>query len=212
VERLSAQDALAAMGYAPGQAPGWLVAKVEAAVDPVRRAARPASASRRAPVCVADGRILVGEGGILDSALLRRVLTPCTHVIAFVATLGPKVDRLVGEAEDLLDAYVLDTLSVCAAEAVAEAAEVDLAADLTPGEGVTLRYSPGYCDWPLEGQALVFDLLGRESAGVRLSASFLMQPRKSLTGIVGVGPDALVSPVENACAFCHKEDCDNRRS
>ena len=49
----------------------------------------------------------------------------------------------------------------------------------------TLRYSPGYGDWALTGQADVFAFLNQCQGKIQLSDNFLMNPVKSITAIIG---------------------------
>jgi cobalamin-dependent methionine synthase I len=81
------------------------------------------------------------------------------------------------------------------------------------GKGVTLRFSPGYCDWPISEQKKVFELVQADMIGVSLNESFLMNPRKSVSGLFGITeePSQTVSGY-NPCVHCNKRDCFSRRS
>ena len=57
-------------------------------------------------------------------------------------------------------------------------------------EGSTRRvlpYSPGYCGWHVSGQRKLFDFLRPEEIGMTLNASCLMQPLKSVSGVLVAG-------------------------
>jgi hypothetical protein len=64
----------------------------------------------------------------------------------------------------------------------------------------TLRFSPGYADFILENQQGIFRLIGPERIGLSLNPSFLMQPLKSITALIGIGPD--VNTEEYPCKLC----------
>ncbi|GAH91002.1 unnamed protein product, partial [marine sediment metagenome] len=49
------------------------------------------------------------------------------------------------------------------------------------------RLSPGYCDWKIDQQKMVFRAMKDDSAGVRLTEECLMLPQKSISGIIGIG-------------------------
>jgi hypothetical protein len=60
-------------------------------------------------------------------------------------------------------------------------------------------------DWTVqEGQPQIFHLLQDESLEVSLSDSYIMQPRKALTLVVGAGPD--LDMVGRTCDYCNLRD------
>ena len=68
----------------------------------------------------------------------------------------------------------------------------------------TLRYSPGYCGWHVSGQRKLFRYLVPEDAGISLRESCLMQPLKSISGVIITGRRAIFD-FENTFDFC--EEC-----
>ena len=207
-------EILEILGYPANLAPGRVRTWVREGLESVRERARPAAACRRVPIELSGGRILVDGRLPLESKMLKRVFRPCSHALVFIATLGPGVDGLIaGTGEGRVsEAFVLDAIASRMAEGVADEVERELTGALAPGEGATLRYSPGYCDWPVDGQRMVFSILDGSSIGVSLTGHCLMQPRKSLSGIIGVGPRDQVAQTGNACSFCKRKDCEHRRS
>jgi cobalamin-dependent methionine synthase I len=128
-----------------------------------------------------------------------------------VCTIGPaleaEVTRLSGEGE-MLKAVVLDAIGSVAAEAAAACVEARIAAEAArEGLKISCRASPGYGDWDVREQASIFRLLPAERIGVRLSETFMMSPRKSVSFAVHVAaePDRLRS--ENSCENCDRMDC-----
>jgi len=77
------------------------------------------------------------------------------------------------------------------------------------GKTVTLRFSPGYCDWPLTEQKKLFSLFEPEDITVQLLDSFLMQPVKSISGVFGIVPQE--SAPYNPCRYCDDRACKARR-
>jgi cobalamin-dependent methionine synthase I len=81
-------------------------------------------------------------------------------------------------------------------------------------KSVTLRFSPGYCDWPIMDQKKIFEMLNTLQDQVQLTETCLMKPRKSISGIFGVlpsnGKDS--NPPYNPCLYCGKRDCIARRN
>ncbi len=71
-------------------------------------------------------------------------------------------------------------------------------------ESGALRYSPGYCGWDVSGQRRLFDYLVPEEIGITLRDSFLMQPLKSISGVIIAGHQEIFD-FENTFGFC--EEC-----
>lgn len=67
------------------------------------------------------------------------------------------------------------------------------------------RYSPGYCEWSVAEQAYLFDLLPDNFCGISLSDSFLMDPIKSVSGIIGIG--AGLKQKGYQCHWCTDKNC-----
>jgi hypothetical protein len=76
------------------------------------------------------------------------------------------------------------------------------------GWSSTNRYSPGYCDWHVAEQHSLFSLLPEGFCGITLTPSALMVPIKSISGIIGLGPD--VQRGEYQCSICELKDCFRR--
>jgi hypothetical protein len=72
------------------------------------------------------------------------------------------------------------------------------------------RLGPGLNGIALESQALLFDLLGGESAGVHLNEAFIMQPAKSISGFVVYSDTAQRKPSGSKCLQCEMKHCQFR--
>ncbi len=75
-----------------------------------------------------------------------------------------------------------------------------------------LRYSPGYCGWNLTGQRALFAALGPEEIGIRLTESCLMEPIKSISGVMVIGPAEIHKFTDDYsfCSACPTHDCRRR--
>jgi hypothetical protein len=70
-----------------------------------------------------------------------------------------------------------------------------------PAGSVFLRYSPGYCGWDITGQRQLFQALRPEEVGITLRESCLMEPLKSISGVlVAARPEA--HRFDNTYPFC----------
>jgi hypothetical protein len=163
---------------------------------------------------VANGEIRLQGGQSFKSGSLSKALKDCHTLICFIATIGGGIDReitrLVGENRSSA-AYVLDCMGSVAAENVVEGFHHRMRARCASlDQGVSYRFSPGYCDWPITEQKNLFGLFDSERIGVTLLDSCLMWPRKSISGVFGIYTDAQKSPY-NPCQDCPKKNCNTRR-
>ena len=151
------------------------------------------------------------EGSVtFESEVIARLLEQCEQAAVFALTIGHHLEGTVRQlAEDgrILQAAVLDAIGSVAVESMADFMQ-DRVRKVANTKGLTnsQRFSPGYCDWEVVQQKMVFQALGSESAGVRLNEECLMLPRKSMSGIIGIGPLEVES--YNPCKPCDKrENC-----
>ena len=97
-----------------------------------------------------------------------------------------------------------------ATEKLADSVESQIS-EVANNQGLTItrRFSPGYCDWNVKQQKMVFQAMRGDCAGVSLTDSCLMIPRKSISGIIGIGPSEITK--YNPCKTCDEYDCVGRR-
>ena len=157
----------------------------------VAAAARPAHCSLAVPVARGEGSYCVGPLR-LESAALLRELEGCGEAFLFCATLGAGVDALLRRygaksAADLVMGQAAATAlleSYCdgCCEALAESVRRE-----GRGDGLSMRFSPGYGDLPLDVQRPLFAALDvPRKIGVSLTDSLLMAPSKSVSAIIGI--------------------------
>jgi hypothetical protein len=165
------------------------------------------------------GGFELSNGVRFKSPKLAKSLARAEQVFCFVATVGAALEMEVQrrmQQRRYADAYVLDAMGSMSAESIVEQFYRRTARNLAEsGRGVTLRFSPGYCDWPLDQQRPLFALFSdHPPLGVKLSSSCLMSPCKSVSGLFGVLPPGIpgVHPTYNPCATCGKHNCIARRS
>ena len=180
--------------------------KLEAVPTPVRQAAQamatlaeslvePEGRLWRARVrrVEPEGAVLVGDGVAFQSRALARLLRSATEAIAVLLTIGPRLETRAREMmaeEQFLEALLLDTAGWVAIDALAKALRRDLSADAkAQGSRLTHRMAPGYADWGLEQQQVLFSAFGQEALPIRLTEACVMLPQKSISGIYGLIPE-----------------------
>ena len=136
-------------------------------------------------------------------------------LMVFVATAGPNVEALASElmaSGEELPAMIVNAVGAERAEA-AESAAIRRVHDQvrTIDFAPTLPYSPGYCGMALTEQQKLFRVFDGITAGVRLTESYLMQPIKSVSGLVGLAPANIVEANVSPCDRCELHSCNMRR-
>ncbi len=126
----------------------------------------------------------------LRSSDLAKNLRGCTAVVAFGATVGLSVDRMITKYGVLRPAKALFMQSLGAerVEALCDAFCQGLREE-KEREGLALhpRFSPGYGDCPLSLQKdLIRVLDAPKRIGLTVNESLLLSPAKSVTALVGI--------------------------
>jgi hypothetical protein len=143
-------------------------------------------------------------GGELRGAAIAKQLAGSGFVLLAVTTLGEKLDQRIAEItqQDLLSGMALDGFGTAALETLTSAAHRCFA-DLAAQEGLraTMPLHPGMRGWELrQGQEQIFRLLDAFIIGVALGPSFLMEPPKSMSMVVGLGGN--VNTRGRSCGMC----------
>ena len=163
---------------------------------------------------VRGSRVFIEGSVTFRSNIIAQLLEQCQKVAVFVLTVGGRLGEVVRQlSEDglMVQAAVLDAIGSDAAETLAHVVQDIVAKEAeAEGLGISLRFSPGYCDWNISQQKMVFWAVNGNSMGIRLTEEYLMIPRKSISGIIGIGPCDDVASY-NPCETCKKLDCMGRR-
>ncbi len=164
--------------------------------------------------------IFSGVGLNAHEAPLSGIFPQATGLALFAATLGApvsaEISRLFAHNDPALG-YMLDAVSSAAADRLADLMGERFRDRIAGREesaeaGAVLAYSPGYCGWHITAQRRLFAFLRPESIGITLSESCLMQPLKSVSGVLVAGPASLhrFRPVFSFCADCRTHECVDR--
>jgi hypothetical protein len=180
-----------------------------------RRLMAPRAVARWARVTARDANGLVMEGEPLAIPRIGALWGGVEHVAAAVCTIGAALEQRVSalwEARELPLASMLDSVGSGAVESLAEYINDLLCQQGLPALRVTNRISPGYADWDVAEQQRLFRVCPGEAIGVVLNAASVMTPGKSISLLVGAGPDARVDHYFSQCARCWLRDCAYRRA
>lgn len=133
--------------------------------------------------------ILQGTSGSIYSKDLVKLLTNSNRCVLMAATLGMEVDKQINlkQKVDMLEAVILDACASVLIDQVCDEAESAIIEVLKENEFLTMRFSPGYGDVPLEASSDLIDILqGTKRIGLSLTKSHMLVPTKSVTAIIGI--------------------------
>lgn len=203
---LSATDVLHGQGIDVDRARPALLASAEEVIGEASDLLEPAAVLHVLAVQDFHHQSIELEGGAsFEGPLVARALAGAEQVALAVCTIGLRLEERVQEilADDPMRSMALDGAGVAALSRVSDAviAEVrDIAVEYELGSG--MRAQPGQEGWSIWQQKVLFEVLPVDEIGVRLTDSCLMIPRKSVSFVIGMGPD--MRPDAVACDFCSK--------
>jgi hypothetical protein len=205
-------DVAGALGYASAPCPDPVQAGIReilASEDDVWSIEGGCLLHPRATLAAAGDQLCVDQVAFDVGRVVAGQLSRSTGIAVFLCTAGYGIQKLsqrLMSAGDPFTAFVADTVGSLVVERAMDRVQDALAAALLPhGLRVTNRYSPGYCGWKVDEQQKLFRLLPPGFCGVSLSDSSLMQPTKSVSGVIGVGATVRRNPY--TCNLCEMEHC-----
>lgn len=173
-----------------------------------QRVARPKAAYGAAYLTGRDEAGVEVDGVRLQSRVVAINLERAHRVFPYLVTCGVEVDAWAHTQEDILYQFWAEAIKESALAAAQHALRAHLDALYRPGRVSSMN--PGsLADWPLPQQRPFFALLGpaAPAIGVELSASHLMTPNKSVSGLFFPTAEDWAS-----CQLCPREGCPNRRA
>lgn len=197
-------------GKARTQEPALRRAAQEAAEMAMRLVEPAAVYDESVVVRVPDGAVLLRqESGQAQLTVGPRatLLEPAQRLVAAVWTIGAALEERVRDlmaTGNMLLAFMLDTAGVMCLGEVGEAvwaAAQERAAAL--GWGIGPALSPGSLEgWPVEGQRELCALLPLGEIGVSLSPYCVLEPFKSASAVIGMGPGYESTHADAMCDYC----------
>lgn len=199
------QDLLLSLGVQKGQRVRARVEQqVQLALDLFQQLATPIAV-------VADtkkeafARIYAGQGRNEPATPLSEVFPRADKLALFALTVGPdlvqRIATLFSQGDFALGAF-LDAAGSIGSELCVQWLERNYYDQKEPAQRA-LCYSPGYCGWHVSGQHALFAALSPEPHGIRLRQSSLMEPLKSVSGVLILGP-RVIHRIESNYPFCRQ--------
>jgi hypothetical protein len=154
------------------------------------------------------------NGSVLKSQVLADMFRNSFEIVFYVATLYGY--EAADEAEDnMFNKLFLDNWGTAFVECADSWLGKVIARDLEEEEVyATHSFSPGQMDLPMELQTPIFELLMPEEIGVTLNHRFMMHPKKTVSGFIGLKLEkdenrirpCEICPRRETCPSVHVED------
>jgi hypothetical protein len=211
-------EVLRFQGYQKGVdvPPAEVLAIFEEALGLGQRLMSPRVVYRSVDVTDRAADLIEAGGERLHIPQIGRLWGRIDAVGAGICTVGEAIEtrvRVLFEAREFPLAVMLDSVGSAAAESLAEYANDLLCqAGIREGLKVTNRISPGYAGWDTAEQERLFRLCPGHPIGVSLNEACFMTPGKTISWLVGAGPEARVDHYFTQCRRCWMRECAYRRA
>jgi hypothetical protein len=194
----SREDILKAQGIAKGTDPSEKILKLlEDSMTWFELLSEPTAIIQK--ICMEEFyKVFAGNGKNAKDTPLKKIVPQASALALGAATLGQPISRKITDLfarNDFALASMLDSAASIGADNCGRFMEEVLRRELQRKfpEQVNLTvllYSPGYCGWHISGQEALFQSLQPGNIGIQLNGSFLMDPLKSISGLLVAGePD-----------------------
>jgi hypothetical protein len=162
-----------------------------------------------------------GEGRNERPAPVELIYPMCDRLALLAVTIGDEICQEISRLFALnefalglmLDSAASEGTELAAAFAGATYARhyIDEGHQSASGFGL-LCFSPGYCGWDMSGQMKLFEALHPTEIGISLNPSYLMNPLKSISGVILVGPKKIFAFEDDYpfCSACETRPCRDR--
>ena len=157
----------------------------------------------------ADKVLRINETEFEVKKIVANQLKKMDDIALFVCTAGQGIGDYSKELMhdgDFIKGYIVDVVGSEIVESAMDKIQNDLEQNMeSQGLYITDRYSPGYCGWSVGEQHKLFSFFPENFSGITLTPSSLMQPIKSVSGVIGIGPD--VRRKGYVCKMCDMVNC-----
>lgn len=198
-------DALRYIGIPKGKADARMEERVKEGFLRLEQMTSPRTVHQILGISVEDHQItLEGTSYSIQSRDLGRLLKNSHSCVIMAATLGIEVDRQIMSKQkiDMLEAMILDACASVLIDKVCDEVEAEIINRLDETEYLTMRFSPGYGDVPLEVSSQILDLLDApKRIGLTLTKSNMLVPTKSVTALIGISNQK--ENRQKSCASCN---------
>jgi hypothetical protein len=157
---------------------------------------------------ICDDKLFIDDNLFFQSDLLTQIMVSSKKIAIIICTLGNHFDEKLSKyknEDSLMCVYLFDHLGSLAVSILKKEAVDYIRKKLfINGQKISIPLSPGHECWPLEQQRILFQLLPENPLDIRLNESCLMLPLKSLSCVLGIGPEVVSEGT--SCDHCSKKE------
>nr|MBC8273781.1 hypothetical protein [Chloroflexota bacterium] len=155
---------------------------------------------------MSSGQVSLEGDKAIHGSLLPTIFPEAKELAALVCTIGPKLEKQVtdySKSGETLRGMILDGIGSAAVDMLApEACRLIASRATSHGHQTSSPVSPGWPGLPLTEQWNLFELVNTQEIGVSLTASGIMVPRKSVSMVIGIGPQMATWTRAEVCTRC----------
>jgi len=142
-------------------------------------------------------------------------LKGASYLLVGVVTIGDYLEKKVSELfskGEYPRALALDAVGTVAVEDFSLRVRKLARQEVKKQNFKTSRhFSPGYGDWEVSQQEIIFKSIPSDNIGVRLTKGCMMLPQKSLSWVIGAGKEMIIfTEGNNHCENCQFKYCNYR--
>lgn len=212
---VTTEDIIQTLGYSVQQAPEYFREHVDTILAKAQGYCSIHAGYKIIPITFSSnrrGEVLVETTAFHTGPMIAAQLKKAQAAVLFLCTIGSGLEVWAKECDghdDIMNSFFIDAAASLITERTAEVLHQSIRQTLSRyGIQTTNRYSPGYCGWPTSEQQLLFSFFPKNYCGISLTESSLMIPRKSISGLLGIG--ASVKFAQYACKHCTMPQCTYR--
>ncbi|MCC0633133.1 vitamin B12 dependent-methionine synthase activation domain-containing protein [Clostridioides sp. ZZV15-6388] len=187
---------------------------IDECIETAKNKINPRYISRIYPIKINKDKIVELEGTnlTLKSRDIYELLKNCDECVIMAATLGIEVEKEIKRYSysDLTKGLIIDSCGTTAIEEVCDIVQNNIEKVFSEqNKFITMRYSPGYGDLPIEKNIDILNVLNaQKQIGLTITSNGIMIPRKSVVAIIGISNLKIdKSKKEKSC-----ENCKNYRN
>jgi hypothetical protein len=151
-------------------------------------------------------RLSSQESESIGGSLLSSILPSAKELAVVVCTIGPRLEEKVAcysSRKEPMQALILDGIGSAAVDLLAQEACHFISHEASSHDyQASSPLNPGMPGLPISEQWQLFQLVPAEQIGVHLTSSAMMVPRKSVSMIIGIGPDMPTWTQAEVCNRC----------
>ena len=155
---------------------------------------------------IGDDFVRLENNATLHGSLFRSILSEARELALVVYTLGPGLEKMVTQyfqKGDPLQGTLLDAIGSEAMDLLGEKVCEYIRNDAASrGFQSSNRFDPGTHGLPLSEQKRIFEMVPTREIGASLTDSGMIIPLKSITTVIGIGPQMPTWSQAETCSRC----------